>query len=699
MSQWVLIGGSGFIGRKVCVSLLRSGNEVVVIDKCHPGHEHKRLRWLQADILIDELDLPPGRVVLMAGCACPRPRRLWTLPFLNAIGTARLAHRLRGRDVVLLSSVEVYGWARGPLRETTSPELPVSESELLDWCERALSLAEGTCYASVAVHLCNELQAQDTTGRWVYALSKRAQELIVQTSADADALIILRLGNVFGQGQERYISRVLRRASSGQIVSVPANTVRSFVPVEYVSQAVQIELPSGTYNVAGEPRDLNTVASLLGQGIGLALDVRSVEAAKRDSCGWIDGSKLAQHCPWRCSIDDELIDFAKKFSPTSPIFVKPIEIVSPPRPEIPDALHKRLDHTLSSGELKFGNRWTSELEERLRAFLSIADDRRLLLTNSGTAALRLCADALIMGRRHRSRQRRAILPSFTFAATAEFLVQMNYELVYCDVDSKTWNMDPSHLRVLLGQYEPDLTVGVDALGNPMDYAAIAELCDEANVQFLADSAASLTAKHQGLPLGTQADAHAFSMSFAKVVTSGGAGGFAVVPAGINLFRGANWLRSSMMNELNAAVTLDQFDRLDVIMAHRAMVAAKYHEFIGGLVGLERQEPYRGNVHSYTHWGMRVRHPYDRDIVAERLESLGIRTRRYYYPLAHEVLHMAVPASMLTESRRLAKEVLSLPMSSEMTIDEVENVVTGVGVAIAEKLWTGLPLVSQGDHFN
>ncbi len=52
----------------------------------------------------------------------------------------------------------------------------------------------------------------------------------------------------------------------------------------------------------------------------------------------------------------------------------------------------------------------------------------------------------------------------------------------------------------------------------------------AGVPLVADSAAALGALAQGLPVGTQADAHAYSMSFAKTVSAGGSGGAVVLPA-------------------------------------------------------------------------------------------------------------------------------------------------------------------------
>jgi dTDP-4-amino-4,6-dideoxygalactose transaminase len=132
-----------------------------------------------------------------------------------------------------------------------------------------------------------------------------------------------------------------------------------------------------------------------------------------------------------------------------------------------------------------------------------------------------------------------------------------------------------------------LVVSVDALGHPADYPVLTRLCGDAGIPLLADSAPALGAYTGGVPVGTQADAHTFSLSMAKVVSAAGAGGFAVLPAGSRdrLEQGANWIRSSLMTEPNAVVALDQLPHIDAMLARRAAVAAVYDDFAHTLPGV------------------------------------------------------------------------------------------------------------------
>jgi dTDP-4-amino-4,6-dideoxygalactose transaminase len=369
-------------------------------------------------------------------------------------------------------------------------------------------------------------------------------------------------------------------------------------------------------------------------------------------------------------------------------FEPPLRVVIPPRPRNPGLLGKRLMEILDSGNYKFGNRWTAELADRLAERLGIGPDRELILTVSGTAALRLAAITVRGCYPLRGRPGTAVLPSFTFAATGEFLRQLGYELIFCDVDAATWNMSQEALARILREQPVDLVVSVDALGNPAAHTALARLCHDAGVPLLSDSAAALGAGHPSGPIGTQADAHTFSMSMAKVVSAAGAGGFAVLPAGSRelLERDANWIRSSQMTETNAVVALDQFEDLDGMLARRAAVAGIYAGAAGCTPGLALQATLPGDTHSWVHAVLRCGPPYDRDEIAAGLAGFGIETKPYYAPPLHTFLPHKGEAGSLPETSALAGEVLALPVSSEMTRRDGELVAEALAMLIDD--WVG-----------
>jgi dTDP-4-amino-4,6-dideoxygalactose transaminase len=366
-----------------------------------------------------------------------------------------------------------------------------------------------------------------------------------------------------------------------------------------------------------------------------------------------------------------------------PLFDPPLRLVQPPRPVDRATVARRLMDVLDTGLVKHGHRWTTALTQAVRTRLEVDDSREVLLTVSGTAALRLCALALTKDRPRSDRRPLAVLPSFTFPATAEFLIQLGIDLVFCDVDKDTWTLDVGTLADVLASRPVDLVVCVDALGNPADYGSLVRLCAEAGVPLLADSAPALGSYCAGLPVGTQADAHAFSLSMAKVVSAAGAGGFAILPAGSRSYLegGANWIRSSLMTEPNAVVALDQFPHIDGMLARRAAVAAVYQEFAEAVAGITGQQVRSTHQHSWVHWVMRCEPPLSRDDIAAHLAVLGIETRPYYAPALHLHHGTASRQPPLPVTEELARHVLALPMSSEMRVSDARRVVDGLRAAV------------------
>jgi dTDP-4-amino-4,6-dideoxygalactose transaminase len=280
----------------------------------------------------------------------------------------------------------------------------------------------------------------------------------------------------------------------------------------------------------------------------------------------------------------------------------------------------------------------------------------------------------------------AVLPSFTFAATGEYLAQLGYRLRFCDVRPDTWTLDPERLDETLAGGDARVVVAVDALGGPADYDAISAVCRRYGVPLVGDSAPSLGGTYRGRPVGSQADAHAFSMSFAKVVSAAGGGGAVVVPTGAvaRLRADVDWVRSTVMGEVHAAAALDLVERLDLLMARRRAVAAVYAELESADARIVPQRTAAGDEHALVHWVARFT-GVDRDLLAKQLDSLGIGSKPYYAPVLHRLPwpDHAEPHPQLPVTDRLHDEALALPMSSELSIGEAERVFWSVLYALNE----------------
>jgi dTDP-4-amino-4,6-dideoxygalactose transaminase/nucleoside-diphosphate-sugar epimerase len=679
----IVVGGSGFLGTAVTRRGLARGCRVVVVDRRPvPLPPHPAMTQLRVDLLTDEVALPAGRLVLLAGNSELRTRRPWELVADNVLPTARLLGALAGRDLTLVSSVEVYGTAPGPLTEASEPVLPLGDGELRSWCHDARELASAPAPPWRAMELCQRLCAADPSGRWSYALAKRAQELLVLSVVPAQRLTLLRSANLFGPGQDRVVARLTRRALAGLPLSV-TDVQRSFLDVDDLAEVVVRGGDAGLLNATTGTLHLRELASLVLDELGLeaAVEVRPVGGA--DSAGVVDGTAFRARLgrPAEDRLERTLRAFVRRLrdDPDPGVGVA-VPVVVPPRPERPDVLGDRMQAALWSGVVKSGGPWTSAVGAALRRVLALEDDRELLLTSSGTAALRLAVLAVAGPARPGDV---AVVPSFTFAATVEALAQLGYRIRFCDVGRVTWTLDAACVADALAPRDVKVVVAVDALGAPADYASLNAVCRAHGVPLVADSAPSLGASWRGRPVGTQADAHAFSFSFAKVVSAAGGGGMAVVPAQAadRLRRPVDWTRSALLGEVAAAAALDLVEQLPALTERRREVAAVYAELPAVLPCVVPQRPADGDDHAWVHWVARFRGTSRRHLAAE-LTRRGVGTKPYYTATHRQHWQgLAEPAPPLPVTELLSREVLALPMSSELSVPDAERVFWSVVTAL------------------
>ncbi|MEO8289050.1 MAG: aminotransferase class I/II-fold pyridoxal phosphate-dependent enzyme [Chloroflexota bacterium] len=677
-ANFVLVGGSGFVGSAITQVFRDAGVGVTIVDRRPPPGRLARagVTWIECDLLKDDVVLPDGHVVILAGNGHPRPRWPWTLALDIGVATARLLPALYGRKVTLISSIEAYGAASQPLCEDTEPDLPWSLAQIREWCEDARTAALSPCPPWQVAALCRRLSEADPSGRWVYGMAKLAQELMVRDAVPEADWTVLRLANTFGAGQERVVSRLVRRALANRPLVVTPHAQRSFLPVEEVAGVLLKDPGPGIYNVGSPAISIGELATMIVEMCASSSPQVSVEPSHTDSCGIVDTSRLREAGIRLRPLEESLAVFVNNMKGTTlPFFDPPLPVVIPPRPARPDELADRHQEALWRGQLKNGNRWSTELGERLRCHLELEEDDELLLTTSGTDALRIAiaatAGSALPGQV-------AVLPSFTFPATAEALLQLGYTLRFVDVDACSWTLKAGALQAALADGQVRLVVCVDTFGNPCNYRALQAVCSDAGVPLIADSAASLGSLYRGSPVGTQAAAHAFSMSFAKVLSAGGAGGAVVLRSGAERENCALWLRSALMDELHAAAALDQLLILDELVERRARIAAIYASAVEQIEGLTMQHVEQLDRHSYVHWVTRVP---SRNALQSSLAHLGIETRDYFRAL-HLQQSMSSTSVRLPVTEELDAEVMALPMSSEMTEEDAEAVVAALELAVS-----------------
>lgn len=277
--------------------------------------------------------------------------------------------------------------------------------------------------------------------------------------------------------------------------------------------------------------------------------------------------------------------------------------------------------------------------------------------NSGTSALMLAYAALGIGP-----GTRVWTSPNTFVATANAAALAGADVDFIDIDPVTLNLCPERLAARLAVAErsgtlPDLVVPVHFAGRPCPMAACARLAARYGFRLVEDAAHALGAVGEDGPVGNGRHAAAVVYSFhpVKIVTTGEGGavlcndaalaqrlgelrshGITRDPARMTAASEGDWYYEQTgpgwnfrMTDLQAALGASQLDRLDVFLARRRALAARYHDRLAGLP-LERPLPDpRSAWHLYV---VRLADAATRRRAFDALRAAGIGVNVHYRPV-------------------------------------------------------------------
>ena len=150
-------------------------------------------------------------------------------------------------------------------------------------------------------------------------------------------------------------------------------------------------------------------------------------------------------------------------------------------------------------------------------FAQLHNRRYALLVSSGTMALYSAYFAinLLPGDE-------VICTAFSYHATAAPLLHCGVNIVFCDVEADTGNIDVSKIESLITS-KTKAVVTNDQWGHPVDKDAVTTLCDKYALKYIEDCSHAHFSEYKGKYVGTFGDAACWSFQGNKLL-SGGEGG-------------------------------------------------------------------------------------------------------------------------------------------------------------------------------
>ena len=332
---------------------------------------------------------------------------------------------------------------------------------------------------------------------------------------------------------------------------------------------------------------------------------------------------------------------------------------------------------------------TEELRIRLGGELRV-DPAKVVLANSGTTAL--CAAILSVSPDRSDDRGVALVPSYTFPATALAAELCGYKPVVLDVDQETWGLEPGRVREELTKHKARLVVVVTPMGRSLDQAPWIDFQDTTGVPVVIDAAAGFEniiadpKQHLGV-LPTAVSFHA-----TKAFTTA-EGGCVVVDdvaladranSVINFgFRNGRVTEATGLNgklsEYHAAIGLASLDtwaeRRENVLAIGSGYEKQFAE-LGAPGRLWTTPTVASNYVLYE--APTIGHA---ELVRDRLSDNNVGTRDWYAPGLHRQEHFMTRSSgSYTTTDDLAARFLGLPSAPDLEEREIKIVVSFLGDA-------------------
>jgi dTDP-4-amino-4,6-dideoxygalactose transaminase len=323
-----------------------------------------------------------------------------------------------------------------------------------------------------------------------------------------------------------------------------------------------------------------------------------------------------------------------------------------------------------------------ELKRDLERYLNIAN---VVPCANGTDALQIALMALGL-----QPGDEVIVPAFTYVASAEVIGLLRLTPVMVDVDYDTFNVSVKNMEKGLSS-KTKAVIPVHLFGQSCDMAPVMEFAKANDLYVIEDNAQAVGARYR-FPdgsekhTGTTGDIGCISFFPSKNLGCYGDGGAMMTNDSV-LARKLQMIAShgqsvkyhhdvlgcnSRLDTLQAAILKVKLRYLDDYCSARYRAAQRYRELLKDVkdIVLPSEMPYSSHVyHQYT---IKVNHSGKRDRLKSFLQEKDIPSM-VYYPLSlneqEAFKHITRKAEELCNSEKLSKSVLSLPMHTELTVDE------------------------------
>jgi perosamine synthetase len=364
------------------------------------------------------------------------------------------------------------------------------------------------------------------------------------------------------------------------------------------------------------------------------------------------------------------------------------------KPEITDSDRQAVLDVLNTPHLSMG----PKVQEFEQAICYYTGSSHAVAVNSGTSALHIAVRALAL-----EPGAEVILPSFTFSALLNVILQEGLRPKFVEIDPATYNTTPDAIAAAITS-ETRLILAVHTFGLPVDSQKLRDIAEKHHLHLIEDACEALGAEIHGHKAGTFGEAGLFAFYPNKQITTGEGG--MLVTSDEQLALRALQLRnqgrdpeldwyqhaevgfSYRLSDINCALGVSQLARIEAVVERRHKLAAIYDRELAQVAELIRL-PLTSDVGRISWFVYPVQlapefNASHRDRICESLLRKGIASGRYFAPLHRQpVLKPYGNFPSLHQTELVADRVIALPFFNTLTGHEVQEVCGALEESIRE----------------
>ncbi|MEM3097471.1 MAG: DegT/DnrJ/EryC1/StrS family aminotransferase [Nitrososphaerales archaeon] len=277
------------------------------------------------------------------------------------------------------------------------------------------------------------------------------------------------------------------------------------------------------------------------------------------------------------------------------------------------------------------------VEQLESAFAKYCGRKHAITASNGSVALVLAITGLKL------KNERIAVPASTFAAVASSVLNTCNRLEVIDVETSGWNMDLDLLEDRCNEARRNgdpirCVIAVHNYGNPIDFNRLRRQANTYGFYIIEDACEAMGAEFCGKKTGSFGDVSIFSLYANKTITSGEGGIILTdddeIAYTIRLYRGQGqdpnrkfWHLvpgfNYRMTNIQAALALSQFKRIDEIMKCKERVANEYKAHLPAHARIQQELP--NAKHCWWMFSI-VSNELDYEFMANVLAERGIETR-------------------------------------------------------------------------